>query len=774
MDNLEGYHSKRNGAPPIPSASHSYAKPRTPAIDDPSRKIRARIHRTRTGCRTCRYRRVKCDEEKPVCAQCRKGKRTCAWPGPNDKRARLSRRPNATACDACRAKKLKCVGDVRDACRKCSNSGIECVRSQHLPRPLSNHTSTRAASPPGTPLPSAFFSPPSYETTETSLPVNHKPSGPTRPGQLPTGKELEDLVQLYFSSVHHFGFFAFVHQLRFNQLLVKGQAPQELTLLMIASAMRFAAKVTPENLARADAWADAAIETVLPHIYQGFGAIQLMTLLLAQQYDLNRGNFTSAWLLGASCTRMMQMMSLQTFDRTYPANLASNLQLSPLLTREALRRVAWSTFYIDTIVDGGRYGFHTVDEKAFRLQLPCEQATFLSDEMVVTEPLFYNPTNLANANTDNIKRAPLDMSAYLLRTAAARRRALHFAFRASHREQTVEQLSAELVALEADIEEVITALPKRFHFNTDNMFLYRDRLITFILLHVLRHNVFIVVGRAALQVYQRDADKAELVSQVRRDRISHALPIASIISKGLKADVSFDSQISVQAYVALEILLFEPRRLVEVDPLIDPKSPKLMEAIPPLLTVIRDIAGRSEFVKQLHIEAVHRLLRCDCTHLLNQTDFTAFLSEYQLVGQDPAEYDFRDFRWAKLERIRRGAWPSTNIACDEALLEYKVSGETAAPSAVSSPRLDAMDVHNVLTRPSATQSPAPIPSDLQNLPQVHSAHEVGSARTAQPWWGLAEPQNANSVLPLDWSWLLGESEHPGNQTGDPTTFWSQL
>lgn len=39
---------------------------------------------------------------------------------------------------------------------------------------------------------------------------------------------------------------------------------------------RFAAEPTPENLRRADSWADAAISLLLPRIYQGFGAIQLM------------------------------------------------------------------------------------------------------------------------------------------------------------------------------------------------------------------------------------------------------------------------------------------------------------------------------------------------------------------------------------------------------------------------------------------------------------------------------------------------------------------
>ncbi|KXX75442.1 Adhesion and hyphal regulator 1 [Madurella mycetomatis] len=38
--------------------------------------------RTRSGCYTCRSRRVKCDEAHPICERCRKGKRECIYPEP--------------------------------------------------------------------------------------------------------------------------------------------------------------------------------------------------------------------------------------------------------------------------------------------------------------------------------------------------------------------------------------------------------------------------------------------------------------------------------------------------------------------------------------------------------------------------------------------------------------------------------------------------------------------------------------------------------------------
>ncbi|KAI1083522.1 hypothetical protein F5B20DRAFT_577199 [Whalleya microplaca] len=39
--------------------------------------------RTRSGCYTCRSRRVKCDETHPICERCRKGKRECVYPEPS-------------------------------------------------------------------------------------------------------------------------------------------------------------------------------------------------------------------------------------------------------------------------------------------------------------------------------------------------------------------------------------------------------------------------------------------------------------------------------------------------------------------------------------------------------------------------------------------------------------------------------------------------------------------------------------------------------------------
>ncbi len=77
--NLEGIAFwYRSEADPMPRRQH-ILKNRlnsTPGTDS------VKHRRTRNGCFTCRNRRVKCDEARPICDRCRKGNRTCEFPPP--------------------------------------------------------------------------------------------------------------------------------------------------------------------------------------------------------------------------------------------------------------------------------------------------------------------------------------------------------------------------------------------------------------------------------------------------------------------------------------------------------------------------------------------------------------------------------------------------------------------------------------------------------------------------------------------------------------------
>ncbi|KAL9005401.1 MAG: hypothetical protein Q9188_001843 [Gyalolechia gomerana] len=53
--------------------------------------------RTRSGCFTCRQRRVKCDEARPVCDRCFKGSRECTYPEPRSTKTKSSKLNQAQA-----------------------------------------------------------------------------------------------------------------------------------------------------------------------------------------------------------------------------------------------------------------------------------------------------------------------------------------------------------------------------------------------------------------------------------------------------------------------------------------------------------------------------------------------------------------------------------------------------------------------------------------------------------------------------------------------------
>ncbi|KAJ6013750.1 hypothetical protein N7540_008341 [Penicillium herquei] len=77
-ENLAFWHDPSAAPPAMTIAAPSYKQPTLlhPLPDQKKHK------RTRSGCFTCRSRRIKCDESRPVCERCRKGSRDCVYPTP--------------------------------------------------------------------------------------------------------------------------------------------------------------------------------------------------------------------------------------------------------------------------------------------------------------------------------------------------------------------------------------------------------------------------------------------------------------------------------------------------------------------------------------------------------------------------------------------------------------------------------------------------------------------------------------------------------------------
>ncbi|KAJ5133377.1 hypothetical protein N7448_001594 [Penicillium atrosanguineum] len=69
-----------SSAPAMAISASSYP-PKQPTLLQPISDAK-KHKRTRSGCFTCRARRIKCDEGRPVCERCRKGSRDCVYPSP--------------------------------------------------------------------------------------------------------------------------------------------------------------------------------------------------------------------------------------------------------------------------------------------------------------------------------------------------------------------------------------------------------------------------------------------------------------------------------------------------------------------------------------------------------------------------------------------------------------------------------------------------------------------------------------------------------------------
>ncbi|KAI3127603.1 transcriptional regulator family: Fungal Specific TF [Penicillium roqueforti] len=65
-----------------PSAAPTMVVPPSHTTSHKQLSDQKKHKRTRSGCFTCRSRRVKCDENRPVCERCRKGNRDCVYPSP--------------------------------------------------------------------------------------------------------------------------------------------------------------------------------------------------------------------------------------------------------------------------------------------------------------------------------------------------------------------------------------------------------------------------------------------------------------------------------------------------------------------------------------------------------------------------------------------------------------------------------------------------------------------------------------------------------------------
>ncbi|WVW82600.1 hypothetical protein I302_104611 [Kwoniella bestiolae CBS 10118] len=467
--------------------------------------------------------------------------------------------------------------------------------------------------------------------------------GPTSSSLISEGKsvsDMKDLVRLYFRTVHHFGYLSFVHEADYWELEERNRAPEDLRLLMAAHAVRFGGQLKdPLQLELADRWVLEVGERLIPKALTEFGAVELMEVVLCQTYDFLNGRYQRGMVMAGMAVRMMTFLRLNELDE-WPRQAAK-----PLLSRESLRRLAWSVWFVDATLDGGVFGASNIHEDAFTIQLPCDDRPFLLHRQVVTETLVPKPLS-SIPSSETSQTEPLDLSGHLIRAMSARQHLAQAYSRIRRRLLTHGSISEMGRQAEDKAKYLLDSLTPDLAYSRALYYIYHDRRPSLVLLHVVRNNCIRHTSLLRMMVGQITSDLEIDQVQERQNLISSAIQLSHILNDAMDHNVTFDPQIAMHAYNAIEILLFQPIRLaIESTEGCGLSREEILVATKPFLHVIRIVSAVCPLVNLIYPEAINRMVQMGYVDDLTNDDILAVLQKIHSLTDAEKEFDWTESFW---------------------------------------------------------------------------------------------------------------------------------
>jgi hypothetical protein len=452
----------------------------------------ARLQRTRTGCQTCRKRRVKCDERQDSCTNCERLELKCPGYGnlssprrPIDSverpgcpyssssasditQAGIRRRRIRQSCNPCRAAKLKCNGQL--PCQRCTIRRSTCRYTESAVWPGSENSGGRHASP--TPQRGSWVT--GAKAGDASLEWLQSP-------ELPGIDRVKTLVDHYFSYIHPLRSFGFIHKPTFLQQIdsrdLSHSKHNALLHIICALGAKF---VTLDHSHRnprdvrslGSAWAGIAKVALLSNL-DSISVENLMTAILLQDYSTRQGDYSLAFMLTGVTTRMSQALQL---NLEYSADILceseGNSSLPSCTTKESRRRLMFSCYVADATVGSGVDQLTLLNEKDIKIQLPCDERLFLIQQPCITETL-ESGRLLSFIDTSSVPNDPVSnmgLQAHYIRLTAIRKRLLAYVKRLSTASPPWLP-SSEFTLLDDECIAWFAGLPSSLRFNAANLYI---------------------------------------------------------------------------------------------------------------------------------------------------------------------------------------------------------------------------------------------------------------------------------------------------------------
>ncbi len=495
-----------------------------------------RRRRTRTGCLTCRARKIKCDESAFICDNCSRSGLECLRSGneslPQSTRSQLAvsaenshyqltqagiaRRRIKRSCVACKLVKKRCSGE-RPQCERCSGRGQTCVYD-HDDGSSSEHSSPQEVAGPS---PSSPLSPLSPAATALNLP----------------DKALaRDLCDAFFDEIAPCAAWAFSIGIPFSSM--PRTAPWWTTRTRSCSQCAHSPRRQSRSATCWDlgcGWARVAQGLVLAEV-QDISVHRLMCIVLLYEHAARVADHRLCFMLSGLASRYAQALSL---NLEHDHDILSTTDLLPPVERESRRRLMWACYIIDTMVACGLNHLQTIDTTTIQIQLPCDDKYFLYKVARPTArvPICFDAA--ANRET-RISTENQDTHAFLLRLFLIRERILRYI-----NDHTDEEDPWRLTSSLADLEHWKESLPPELQFNFDVIVIRREQsmLSALVSLHVQYHQINCLLYRCTIpsMLFPARAQtglsrKASLdfLSDSRRGWFDHACAMSTIFEVALE------------------------------------------------------------------------------------------------------------------------------------------------------------------------------------------------------------------------------------------------
>ena len=604
--------------------------------------------RSKSGCQTCRARKVRCDERTGVCLNCERLGLPCA--PSTEQNPTPPRRPEVAStsgfkrkrtfrsCAGCRASKTRCSGD-KPICVRCRERDLSCdyeddsepAWRQQLRLTAAVASPSRQASAGAvsdeTPLGSneillgrsiGHFNgheATSYHTQEDSW-------GLWSPN-LPDIDKTRALAEYYFVNVHPLRCFGFLHKPSFMRRLDSGDTNRDddplLHIVCALGALFLAVENEPRvrtpahTIAAGSQWAKKAQHLILTQL--GNIAVEnLMAATLLHDYEMRMGNFGTVFMLSALTARMAQALQINLEHSTdilcrEPGN-------SPdASTKESRRRLMWCCYISDSLVGSGVDQLTLIRDTDIKIQLPCNERNFLLQTACVTEVLepgqflkFLEPNLLPSNPGDN-----MGIRAYFVRYIATRRKVLRwvqsrlltllylrlFFIRYIKRLDTAMLPwlpESEFAQLDGESRAWYSSLPPSLQFTPTAMYIRKEtsQLGALFSLHYMYHLTMCDLYRiSAPRLYKlRHAfdfppEQIRFLTHLQAELFVHARSVASITAEAARhgPHALADSWIPTITYDACRGMLFYLTQIM--DPAAEQTRLLMSETIPLVQTSIK-------------------------------------------------------------------------------------------------------------------------------------------------------------------------------------------